>query len=630
MKLTALVQGSPDWHAHRAACLNASDAPAMMGVSTYKTRSELIRERATGITPDYDAATLARFASGHAAEAAARPMAEKIIGDELYPVVGEQEFSPELRLSASSDGMDIGGAIGFEHKVWNEVLAASVRNGVVPDSHHWQIVHQHAVFGLEKTLFMVSDGTPEKCAWCWVEVSQAQIDQLLSGWRQFAMDVSAYVPAPIVAEVIGHEPETLPALFVQVEGKVVASNMPAFRAAAAAFLDNLPKVMQTDQNFADGEKAVKACKEAEENLAAVKRAAQAQAVTIDEVFRTIDDISERIRAARLSMDKLVKAEKDNRRAEIVAKARDEFGRHWGDLCRRIGGEWIPALPYAYFADAIKGLKSLDSMRDKIGAAMANAKIETNSIADRIQANKEACASCMHLFPDFGSVCQKDPADFANLLSARKAEAERREDERMEADRARIRAEEQAKAERVAHAKARAEQDARDAETARQRALEQDRLRQERAAELARIEAEQKVAIREALEAQRAEQEKAAAIAPPIVKTKAPTPDHRAAVVEHQDEIAAFMASRDFRADAGRVRAILVEFVKFQASHTVRKKAETELEDMRASGHRLALELECLLMDTKDTAVQSRWWNPAMDALEVWQNLFPYTGPRLGD
>ena len=201
---------------------------------------------------------------------------------------------------------------------------------------------------------------------------------------------------------------------------------------------------------------------------------------------------------------------------------------------------------------------------------------------------------------------------------------------MEADRARIRAEEQAKAERVAHAKARAEQDARDAETARQRALEQDRLRQERAAELARIEAEQKVAIREALEAQRAEQEKAAAIAPPIVKTKAPTPDHRAAVVEHQDEIAAFMASRDFRADAGRVRAILVEFVKFQASHTVRKKAETELEDMRASGHRLALELECLLMDTKDTAVQSRWWNPAMDALEVWQNLFPYTGPRLGD
>ena len=64
--------------------------------------------------------------------------------------------------------------------------------------------------------------------------------------------------------------------------------------------------------------------------------------------------------------------------------------------------------------------------------------------------------------------------------------------------------------------------------------------------------------------------------------------------------------------------------------SARKKAEMELEDLRAAGHRLALELECLLMDTKDTAVQSRWWNPALDALQVWQNLFSYNGPRLGD
>lgn len=67
-----------------------------------------------------------------------------------------------------------------------------------------------------------------------------------------------------------------------------------------------------------------------------------------------------------------------------------------------------------------------------------------------------------------------------------------------------------------------------------------------------------------------------------------------------------------------------------AEGSARKQAETELEDLRAAGSRLALELECLLMDTKDTAVQSRWWNPALDALEVWQNLFPYNGPRLGD
>lgn len=51
MKIIELTQGTPQWHTHRAQHLNASDAPAMMGCSPYKSRAELIRERATGITP---------------------------------------------------------------------------------------------------------------------------------------------------------------------------------------------------------------------------------------------------------------------------------------------------------------------------------------------------------------------------------------------------------------------------------------------------------------------------------------------------------------------------------------------------------------------------------------------------
>ena len=43
-----------------------------------------------------------------------------------------------------------------------------------------------------------------------------------------------------------------------------------------------------------------------------------------------------------------------------------------------------------------------------------------------------------------------------------------------------------------------------------------------------------------------------------------------------------------------------------------------LEDMQSKGHRLALELECLLLDTKDTAIQSKWWDSAHEALEEWR------------
>ena len=44
------------------------------------------------------------------------------------------------------------------------------------------------------------------------------------------------------------------------------------------------------------------------------------------------------------------------------------------------------------------------------------------------------------------------------------------------------------------------------------------------------------------------------------------------------------------------------------------------EDFAADAHRLALELECLLLSTKDTAALSRWWDSAHDALDQHRQL----------
>ena len=52
MKTLNLIQGDANWHAHRATSKNASDAPAMLGCSEYKTRSELLHEAFTGIRPE--------------------------------------------------------------------------------------------------------------------------------------------------------------------------------------------------------------------------------------------------------------------------------------------------------------------------------------------------------------------------------------------------------------------------------------------------------------------------------------------------------------------------------------------------------------------------------------------------
>ena len=42
----------------------------------------------------------------------------------------------------------------------------------------------------------------------------------------------------------------------------------------------------------------------------------------------------------------------------------------------------------------------------------------------------------------------------------------------------------------------------------------------------------------------------------------------------------------------------------------------------AQAHRLALELECLLLDTKDNASVSKWWDSGMEALDEYQRTKP--------
>lgn len=48
--------------------------------------------------------------------------------------------------------------------------------------------------------------------------------------------------------------------------------------------------------------------------------------------------------------------------------------------------------------------------------------------------------------------------------------------------------------------------------------------------------------------------------------------------------------------------------------------QTRAEDLEAAGHRLALELECLLLDCKDLPTVSKWFESAHEALAQWQAL----------
>lgn len=443
IELTA-KQGSAEWMAARSKCFCASEAGAMMGVSPYMTRTELLKQKATGITPDIDPMTQKRFDAGHIAEAMARPIIETMIGEDLYPVVATTD---DGKLLASSDGATMLYDTGFEHKLLNAALAESVKNGIVPDSHAWQLDHQCAVFGFERIIFVCSDGTEENLHWCEYRTTPERQAKLMAGWAQFERDLAEYVPTVTPEDKpTGRAPEALPALRIEVTGMVTASNLDAFKAHALAVFAGIKTDLQTDADFADAEKTVKWAKDVEDRLEAAKDHALSQTTSIDQLFRTIDAIKDEARAVRLKLDKLVKTEKEARKLQIVTEAQQAFAQHMRALNDRVGG-FMPHTAPA-FGEAVKGLKSLDSMRDKVSSALANAKIDANAIADRIDANRKTVDD-MSLMPDFTQACTNAPDDFAALLAMRKQQRADAEAKKLEAERERIRREEEAKAKREA-------------------------------------------------------------------------------------------------------------------------------------------------------------------------------------
>ena len=459
MKIHDLIQGSPEWLAYRAQHFNASDAPAMMGCSPYKTRAQLLREMHTGVAPDVDIGTQKRFDNGHRAEALARPLAEEFIGAELYPVTGS-----EGKFSASFDGLTLDEGTGFEHKAMNDDLRACIvdedSGAALPLHHRVQMEQQLLVSGAERILFMTSAWTPDgdliEERHCWYYSEPALRDKIIAGWRQFERDLAEYVPAAAADPApIGKAPETLPALRIEVTGAVTASNLAEFRETALAAIRSVNRTLKTDQDFADAEKAIKWCAEVESRLKAAKDHALSQTSSIDALFKALDDIGTEARTVRLDLDKLVARRKSEVKEEAVAAARRALEQHVAAINAEIAPMRLPPVP-ADFAGAIRGLRSVASMDDKLQALLASAKVACDALARGIRANvaafKEHAAGFEFLFVDLGQIVHKAPEDFAATLQARIAahkEAEAaRERQRVEAEAQRI-ARQKAEDERVA-------------------------------------------------------------------------------------------------------------------------------------------------------------------------------------
>lgn len=536
MQIHQFQQGSKEWLQHRRTHFNASDAPAMMGVSPYKTRTQLLHEIATGFAEEVDEATQQRFDDGHRFEALARPLAENIIGQELYPVTGS-----EGKYSASFDGLTMFEDEGFEHKSLNDEIRAIMLEvdgtscANLPLYHRIQMEQQLMVSGADRILFMASKWNGEVMVeerHCWYYPDLDLRQHIIDGWAQFEKDLETYVPAEIVPKTVAEPIMALPALSIQTSGSIsIKSNLAIFGEKLNAFVKDLNLKPETDQDFANAEAAVKVLQNAQDALEAAEASALAQASDVDAMRRTVAMYADTARNTRLMLEKLVKAEKENRRVAILTAGRNAYVTHVTAINNEIAPLRI-VVAEPDFAASIKGLKTMTSIQDKVDTCLASGKIAADAAAKEIRTKlswyQEAAKDHTFLFADLQLVIQKPQDDFQLAVKSRIEEHKRAEEVK-----------------RIA-----AEQDARNQEAAK-------------------AEEEAKRLTASTIEP--------AAIAPAStisnISQPSPAVDLQAAVVSQLDVISSFFKTRRFtQKQENEYRAVLVEFIKHQEASKLKVAA----------------------------------------------------------
>jgi putative phage-type endonuclease len=188
--IVRLIQGSPEWHDHRRHHRNASETPAVLGVSPWVTPYQLWQQRTGRAVPDVNQAMM----RGTQLEPAAREAYEALTGNTMEPLVlADGEYS------ASLDGITLDGGLileikcpfqGRDSELWKMAAA-----GALPEHYGWQVEHQLMVSGAALAHVYVFDGSegilieqrPERERWATIE----------DGWEGFMRFIAEDLPPPL-------------------------------------------------------------------------------------------------------------------------------------------------------------------------------------------------------------------------------------------------------------------------------------------------------------------------------------------------------------------------------------------------------------------------------------------------
>ena len=192
-----LEQGSLDWHRHRSAHANASEAPVIMGASPWepdtwfklwqiKTGRALPQQRNSAMQRGLDMERYARAAYEEKTGMIMQPMVMRK-NDWLSASLDGISFDNDLILEIKCPGA------GEDARLWQQALA-----GDVPDYCYWQIQHQLYVSGAPLAHLWVFDGANGVLTE--VRPDTKNQTRLLREWHRFWSYMATDTPPPLTEQ----------------------------------------------------------------------------------------------------------------------------------------------------------------------------------------------------------------------------------------------------------------------------------------------------------------------------------------------------------------------------------------------------------------------------------------------
>lgn len=253
-------------------------------------------------------------------------------------------------------------------------------------------------------------------------------------------------------------------LILNVKTNVVAQNVADFSAQIKAYLAGINTVLKTDDDFAQAEADCKDLKAIEDNTRAAIKAVLEGNADVAQLVATAEASAEELRTTRLQLEKLVKAQKAQVRADIIARTKNAIHAQIDVADETIRPALRKVLRVAeldgILDEAAKGKKTLAGLEKGCATVLADWTALIQKSADYLAKRyAHIPADRLHLFADLADVLAMN-SGFEETVAARIVA----DDERQTAERARIEAEARAKAE--AETRVRIEAEAREREQAR--------------------------------------------------------------------------------------------------------------------------------------------------------------------